>query len=257
MKKICVIGISMIALMLALAACSINSVSGTPSQAAPAPSQAAAVLTGKLVQIVDGSCLIADSASAELYTVSTKIDIWGIDNKKTDASALKAGQNVEVGYSGQIMESYPAQPYQPSYIKITGQGDDLVGFYKTVLNDLWNQDKGLNPDSGVLALDLTQVTNLTGAEKSALVYIVSNSYGLQGITGTFNELAEQGLIDKENLHFKNGMLFTVKITGATDNGFTFDVSKWRGGTGAFFFNDCKAVKNDGSWSYTPGSAAIA
>lgn len=251
MKKFYAICILMLLPVLALAACSDISVNGTQS-----PAASSAVLKGKIVQIYNGSCLIAGSGSSELYTVPTKLDVFDVNNKQADASALKTGQTVEVGYSGAIMESFPAQPGNPAYIRITGQEDDLVGFYMTVLNDLWNVDDGLNPDAGVLAFDLSQVANLTGAEKNALVYLVSNLHGLQGITGTFDELVEQGLIDNKNLFFKDGMLFAFKITDVTESSFTFDVSKWRGGTGAYFFNNCKAVKSGGSWSYTVGSTAI-
>lgn len=204
----------------------------------------------------NSTSLVADSTSAELYAVTTKLSVLDADGKLVDLSALKAGQTVEIGYSGTVMETYPAQPYKPAYIKITGQGDDLVGFYKNVLNDLWKEDSGLNPNSGMLAFDLSQATNLTEAEKAALVYVVSNAYGLQGIAGTFDELVQKGLIDKEKLIFENGMLFTIKITDASENSFMFDASKWRSGTGAYLFNNCKAVKNNGGWSYTTGSAAI-
>ncbi|MEI6100744.1 MAG: hypothetical protein WCP73_02795 [Eubacteriales bacterium] len=132
----------------------------------------------------------------------------------------------------------------------------LVALYTTVLSDLWNTDDGLNPHAGVLAFDLSQVTNLTDDEKSALVNSVSSSHGLKGITGTFDELAEQGLIDEKNLSFKDGMLFRFMIKDVTESSFTFDVSKWRSGTGAYFFNNCKAVKSGVVWSYIPGSAAI-
>lgn len=250
MKKLitCVL---IILLVLALAACSEISSPGTQT-----PSGSAAVLEGKIVQVLDGSILLAGSGSSELYTVPTNIDILGTDNKPFKVSALKPGQFIEVGYSGSILESYPAQPHQPSYIRITGQGDDLVGFYQTVLNDLWNVDDGLNPKDGVLAFDLSQAANLTESEKNALVYLESAFRGLDGVAGTFEELSAQGYIDKQNLLFENGMLFELKLTGEAENGFTFDASKWRSGTGAYFFLNCKAVKNGGVWSYTVGSEAI-
>lgn len=137
-----------------------------------------------------------------------------------------------------------------------GQGEALVGFYQTILDDLWNVDEGLNSGINVLALDLAQVSNLTEAEKDELVNMVSQSHGVEGIRGTFDELSEQGYIDKENLYFETGMLITIETTDVTEDSFTFDVTKWRSGTGAYFFIDCKAVKNGNGWSYTVGSEAI-
>lgn len=137
-----------------------------------------------------------------------------------------------------------------------GQGKELVGFYQMVLDDLWKVDEGLNSDINVLAFDLSQVSNLTETEKDELVKIVSKSHGMEGIRGTFDELAEQGYIDKENLYFETGMLITIEVTDVTEDGFTFDVTKWRSGDGAYFFIDCNAVKTVNGWSYTVGSEAI-
>ena len=218
--------------------------------------KAEAVLKGKIVELNDKALLLAGTGASDLYSLSNTLAIYDTDNKVTDISALKAGQNVEIGYSGVIMESYPAQPGSPVYVKIIEQGDDMVGFYQTVLNDLWNVDKGLNSDISTLAFDLSKVTNLSDSEKSALVYVVGNSHSLHGIKGTFDELTEQGYIDKEKLYFKNGILFTIELSDVTENSFTFDVKKWRSGDGAYYFIDCKAVRSDTGWSYTIGSEAI-
>ncbi len=228
----------------------------TGKSAGSAPPKADAVLKGKIIQIDNKSLLLAGTGASDLFTISSALAVYDIDKKPADSSALKAGQNVEIGYSGAVMESYPAQPGNPVYIRITGQGDDLVGFYQTVLKDLWNVDKGLNSDISILAFDLSKVTNLDDAEKSALAYVMGGSYGLQGIKGTFDELNEQGYIDKDKLYFKNGILFKVEVSDVTDDGFTFKAEKWRSGDGAYYFLDCKAVRNDSGWSYTIGSQAI-
>lgn len=235
---------------------STNEPGNTKEPAGAQLPKAEAVLKGKIIQINDKSLLLAGTGASDLYTVSSAPAIYDIDNKPADSSALKAGQNVEIGYSGAIMESYPAQLGNPVYIRITGQGDDLVGFYQTVLNDLWNVDKGLNSDINIIAFDLSKVTNLNEAEKSALVYAVSGSYGLQGIKGTFDELREQGYIGKDKLYFENGILFKLELTDVTEDSFTFKAEKWRSGDGAYYFLDCKAVKSDAGWSYTIGHEAI-
>jgi hypothetical protein len=154
------------------------------------------------------------------------------------------------------MESYPAQLGTPIYIKIIEQGDDLIGFYQGVFNDLWKVDDALNADVNLLAFDLSKVTNLTDSEKSALVYLLSTAHGLEGITGTFDELSEQGYIDRENLYFERGILFDFELSDITDKSFTFDASKWRSGTGAYYFHNCKAIQTDKGWSYTVGSEMI-
>lgn len=221
-----------------------------------AESPAGAVLAGKIVQLYDNSCLIAGSGASDLYMVSSKLDLYDQSGHAVDAPALRRGMNVEVRYSGTVMATYPAQLGAPASLKITGQDDDLVGFYQGVLDRLWDTDEGLNTDAGVLAFDLSKVTNLTDAEKSALVYVVSNSHRLQGITGTFDELCRQGYIDRQQLYFKSGVLFTIRLTDVTENSFTFDAKKWRSGDGAYMFLGCKAVKGAAGWSYTAGGCAV-
>lgn len=279
MRRLSVIVLSL-SLILALTACTgVNSAgdpganeisangpqtsghTGTAGTAAREPAgaqlpKAEAVLKGKIMQLNTKSLLFAGTGASDLYTVSSIPGIYDIDNKSADPSALKAGQNVEIGYSGAILESYPAQLGAPVYIRVTGQGDDMVGFYRTVLDDLWNIDPGLNSDINILAFDLSKVTNLSDAEKSALVYMVSNSHGLQGIAGTYDELSEQGYIDKASMSFETGLLFELELKDTTEDSFEFDVKKWRSGDGAYYFLDCKAVRNDNGWSYTVGSQAI-
>lgn len=243
--------IVILAFICSLAACSNKQ----PAADAQMP-KADAVLTAKIVQMYDSQFLLAGTGAADLYMLASVLDIYDEDNQITNADALKPGQTVEVGYSGMVMESYPAQLGTPVYIKIIEKGEDIVGFYEKILNDLWKVDEGLNSDISLLAFDLSQVTNLTNAEKSALVYIVSGAHSLEGITGTFDELSEQGYIDKENLYFENGLLFNFKVTNVTKDSFSFDVTKWRSGLGAYTFHECKAVKTDNGWSYTIGSEMI-
>jgi hypothetical protein len=244
-------------LILSLGACSGKS-SASPS-AEPSGSdlpKAEAVLSGKIMEMLDGTFLLAGTGAADLYMISSKTDIFDMDGKTTDVSSLKAGMTVEIGFSGAVLESYPAQLGSLSYIKITGQEDDMVGFYQEILSDLWSIDEGLNSDISVLAFDLSQVTNLSDSEKSALVYLVSGEHNAAGVTGTFDELCGQGYIDKEKLFFKTGLLFEFELSDVTEDSFTFNVSKWRSGDGAYFFHDCKAQKTSDGWSYTIGSEMI-
>lgn len=145
----------------------------------------------------------------------------------------------------------------PSDIELPEEkGNALIELYFTVIKDLYNTDPGLNDGINLLAFDLTGVTNLTDEEKNALVYLVGREFGLQTTTGTFDELCEDGTIDKENMVFENGILFEIDSKEPDGNTFEFDASKWRSGLGAYFFVDCTAEKDGGTWSYTVGVQAI-
>jgi hypothetical protein len=217
--------------------------------------KADASIEGKIVDLTETGFLFT-SDSAGLIMVGTAHQVYDEDNQAVEASALKNGQRIEIGFSGAIMESYPGQLAGIEYIKIVRQNDDLVGFYQTVIDDLWQTDEGLNADIDYIALDLSQITNLSEEEKQALVYLTSGQYGLIGLTGTYDELVEQGYIDGENLYFEKGVLFTFDIESISEDKMKFDVTKWRSGLGAYFFLDCEAKKTKEGWTYTVGNEAI-
>lgn len=130
----------------------------------------------------------------------------------------------------------------------------LVDFFVTVLEDLWETDPGLNTDAEILAFDLTEAALLTQEEKTALVERFAAAHDAEGRLATFDELVEDGLI--EDLYFENGLLFTLKITDSSAKKFSFDLTKWRSGLGAYFFSDCRAKYSLGAWSYTIGAEMI-
>ena len=143
--------------------------------------------------------------------------------------------------------------------------EDVCALYLEVLEDLWNVDSGLNSEISQIGIDLSELSHLTEEEKDTVMSEFASKHNLPYIAGTFEELCEQGLIDKENLYWKDGLFFSIKTNEdaikADSEGLeytSFDAQKWRGGLGAYFFGQCTAQKNeDGTWSYTVGQEAIA
>lgn len=239
-------GIMIILLIMILAGCS--KVEGELPKAD-------ALIEGKIVNLDDNGFLFATDSSG-LIMVGTEHQIYDENSQSVDGPVLKNGQWIEIGFSGLIMESYPAQLGDIEYIKIVEQRDDMVGIYQTVIDDLWKTDEGLNADVIYIALDLSQITNMSEVEKQALVYMVSGDYGLTGLSGTYSELVEQGYIDGKNLYFEDGVLITFDIQSSNENSMKFDVTKWRSGLGAYFYIDCEAKRTQDGWIYTVGSEAI-
>lgn len=247
----------LLAAVLGLGACSFDD-NETPYSEPPSDT---AILSAKIIAVEGASLLLAnmavDAGEADIYTLDAG-DIPVIkDNQLADVAALRPGMLADIAYDGTIMESFPLQLGGVSGIYIRGQGEDIAGLYYTVVNDLYEADPGLNSDIEVMAFDLSGVANLIEAEKTALVYHLGNDYAILAIQGTFDELAEQGYIDKENLFFPTGILFIIEDTPRDgDHSFTFDAQKWRSGLGAYFFWDCIASKSNGAWTYRVGSEAI-
>lgn len=133
--------------------------------------------------------------------------------------------------------------------------EGICELYLEVLENLWNVDSGLNNEISQIGIDLSELSNLTHVEKDYIISKFASRHNLPYIEGTFEELCEQGYIDKENLIWEDGLFFSIKTN---EDGSTFDAQKWRSGLGAYIFGQCKAHKNaDGKWTYTIGQEMIA
>ena len=133
--------------------------------------------------------------------------------------------------------------------------EGICELYLEVLEDLWNVFPELNNEVLQIDIDLSELSNLTQEEKDYIMSKFASKHNLPYVVGTFEELCEQGFIDKENLVWKDGLFFPIKTDKET---LTFDAQKWRSGSGAYFFGQCTAQKNaDGKWSYTTGLEAVA
>ncbi len=216
---------------------------------------AAATVTGLVAHVTGSSFLLAGETAGDLWFVSTDVPVFGADETPSEA-AVAVGQIVEVGYSGGIMETYPAQLGGPTYVKQTGEVRDTFLLYRQVFDDLWETDPALNSEITYIAFDLQGAANLNDGEKAALIYRIGCDYGKEILTGTWRELCDQGYIDEENLYFENGILFTFSVSEDNGNKFTFDAEKWRSGLGAYFFTDCTAERTGSGWTYEVGAHAI-
>ena len=148
--------------------------------------------------------------------------------------------------------------------------EDVCALYLEVLEDLWNVDPGLNSEISQIGIDLSKLSHLTETEKETVMREFASKHNLPYIVGTFEELCEQGFIDKENLYWKDGLFFSIKTNEDAEWNLpnikegdsvpeltSFDAQKWRSGLGAYFFDRCTAQKNaDEKWSYTVGQEAI-
>ena len=128
----------------------------------------------------------------------------------------------------------------------------------------------MNSGISQIGIDLSERSHLTEMEKETVMHEFASKHNLPFIARTWEELCEQGYIDKDNLYWEDGLFFSIKTNEDAEwklpyikNGESvpkitfFDAQKWRSGLGAYFFDQCTAQKNaDGKWSYTLGRAAI-
>ena len=242
-----------------------------------------------LCRIVDGAeegnLLLADAVEDGMYrgsgvyrlAVDEKTLVY-LDGEVADAGVLEDGMLVEVFTDGYMLETFPAQFGNVRYLAAYSQGSakspggtyyDLCGFYLKVLDDLWNEDAGLNEDITLAGLDLSNAPgNLTVGEKLALAWRFGELHGVWVVEGTMEEIREEGYlteVDNGLYEWKDGCLFVIEADEWAEGEtyslavLKFNAHKWRSPLGAYGFSGCTAVwPQMGTWSeYNVGAKFIA
>lgn len=172
------------------------------------------------------------------------------DGEAITKEELVTGDILVITYNGVIAESYPAQITATKVEKV--DHNYLIDGYLALIDDIYKEDKGLNNDITKLAVDTSEWINLTDIEKDLVLTKVKEAYGLEVIEGTYEELAEQKLIDKEKLIFSDGILIKISAITYDENKEVIKCasSKWRSGDGAVGAGDVTAVLKNGLWEIT-------
>jgi hypothetical protein len=201
--------------------------------------------------------LITPDLESNEYRSSDKMSVSLVDTVITDKDGekiaredLKAGDIIEITYNGMILESYPAQ-ISASSIKVVDH-NLLIDGYLAVMDDLYQEDEALNSEIEMIALDTTEWVDLTDIEKEIIFTKMKETYGMDIIEATYEELAEEGLIDKESLFFPNGIHITISNVkyNANKNKITCSTKKWRSGLGAIGAEDVTAKFDGTEWIIT-------
>lgn len=222
-----------------------------------------------LCRIVDGAdegnLLLAaqESSGDSLFRLAVGKDTYiTIDNREASAGELQNGMLVSVVFGGDVMESYPAMFGGVVAVNAVTAGlDDRCGLALQVLEDLWAEDDGLNGGAEYFGFDIDEALVPQKAEREAIAWHFAELHGAEPLLGSWQQLADEGYIDADNLYWENGLHFSLTASeGKTQKGdkLWFSAGKWRSGLGAIYFTDCTAVRDEsGSWTYEPGGFAIA
>ncbi|WP_455618669.1 hypothetical protein [Eisenbergiella sp.] len=177
------------------------------------------------------------------------------DGETIELSALVPGLVVELTWNGAVEESYPAQ-FSYSALKLTGEsGNPEFLLYLQLLQDLAKTDPGLNEGITESYFDFTSVASLSEGEKEGLAYLGGTYFGGFGSQSTQEELATQGILDREK-GIENGILVTIEELSNQNGKVTCNAEKYRSGTGAYYFHDVTAEYKDGEWKYEIGAEMI-
>lgn len=224
------------------------------------------VMICRVIDNENGMLLLAekDKDAGSVYRVGTDGGgLTGADGQEIPTDEIKKGSMLEIAFDGGIKETFPARIGNIRQIRLLeDEFDDLCSLYLDVLEDIWDADGALNGDIVMAGMDLSS-TSLSSSERAAVAWRFGELHGVEVIEGSFEELAEWGYINKEELYWKDGCLFSITEKGMEEkNGrrtVTFDAEKWRSGLGAYYFLDCSCTQDEnGSFSeYEKGAEAIA
>lgn len=203
----------------------------------------------------NGTYLIASDGTEGLLDVHVSETNLIENGSSITDDAIVPGMTVEVTFNGMVLESYPGQIYA-SKIEVISREDDLVSLYMDILKQIYENDEGLNGDITMIAVDLSKADNLSKGEKDAILYQAWLLFGMEVIPGTYEELKEQGYLSSDGLYFPEGILLKIETLEVGTDNFQFAASKWRSGTGAIFFMDCRAEKKEGKYTFELGGFAI-
>lgn len=184
------------------------------------------------------------------------LEITDETGKEMEKEELCGGMLVQVVYDGAIMESYPGRFSSPKQLSVIKQEDDIVGFYRQVIRDIYETDQVLNHGM-YIAFDLSKVNYLSDAQKDALVYLAAIEFQKESLLGTVESLTEEGYIDGDNYVFEDGVLIKIEEQRGNKKGkFLFDILKWKSGKGAVLWKDCKASLDGEEYSYEIGDRGV-
>ena len=232
---------------------------------APACENTAAVPCRIVDGADEGTLLLAaqDSKWDRLFRLTVGEDTYiTIDNKEAAAGELRDGMLVSVVFGGDVMESYPALFGGVIAVNAVTAGlDDRCGLALQVLDDLWAEDTGLNSGAVCFGFDIDEALIPQQAEREAVAWRFAELHGAEPLLGTWQQLADEGYIDADDLYWEDGIFFSITAAegkAQKDDRLYFNAEKWRSGLGAFFYVDCTARRDKaGSWTYEPGGFAVA
>ncbi len=242
---------------------------GPGSAAGSGPDEPSGGETGGLLcRIVDGAAegellLAAQRGEGDaLYRLTVGDTAVLLDGQPADAGQLRDGMLLTVEYTGSVLETYPAMLEGVTALRaVTAGQNDRCGLVLQAFEDLWAEDSGLNGDIAYMGFEIGETLVPEASEREGIAWRFAELHGAQPLTGSWQQLADEGYIDAENLYWEDGLFFSFTPTENKDqkeDQLFFTAQKWRSGLGALFFVDCTARRDaSGGWQYEAGGFAIA
>ena len=206
---------------------------------------------------------IVDRRDNSYFIVGLDDNLQGLVNVHIEdtyiPNLVTVGDIISFDFNGMVAESYPAQISNISNIQLVEEKGDTIGVYREALVELRGIDSGLDKNATEIALDLTEVNNLSSVEKEALTYLFACDIEKfdSVYQSSMSELKESGKIEDNEgfLSFPEGVVYRISNVEEPD-GFTFHIEKWVSSLGAYGFSNCKATFKNNSYTWEKGDEWI-
>ncbi len=244
MKRKTIVSLCVLLLALSvLSGCTVGKATGKDDS--PSGKTSAAELTAYVVENNNGSLLVTGEEG--LLFVSTDTATVEKDGKTISNTDLESGMTVKIGYSGNILETYPGRINDAETVLVVSQQADKVSLYTQALKYIFD-DSEENKNKKTIAIDLTGISSLDESKKSAIEYLLKNyvfSFGEKNvIRSSYDELMAQGRItDDYNFDDGDGVIISLK----ENENDSFAISWWIGGLCASGCDNCTAKFSGGEW----------
>ncbi len=195
------------------------------------------------IQEIDGKILILADKDGGLYQMDTE----GVDIQEE----LQPGMAVDIVYSGILMRNIPATLPQVESVTVVNDREDPYGFYRTVLQTIWDTKPELNEGIELVALDLSDAENINEDQKYVLEYVMRGIAQCDVRLASDDQLEREGILDDERDQFSGvkGMLISIDDEKRRENQILFDAEKWISDRAEAEWDDQTARYENGTWVF--------
>lgn len=203
------------------------------------------------IQEIDGKIVVLADAQGGLYQLDTEeAGIKNVQGASVPVEKLQVGQAVDVVFNGITMRNHPATIPMVTSFTIVEDRKDPYGAYREILKSVWEANPEMNTGIELVALDLTDVKNLTTDQWGIISYYMRQLCQCEVRLATEEELEEEGIIDRESEKFVdgNGMLIVLDDQKERDNTISFEAEKWLSDRQEVEFDYGTARYENGTWT---------
>lgn len=241
--------------VLLLAGCGRTGESFSSSPQEPeASSPPEASIDCRILYRMEDSLLMVPEEGGELISLSPRnLALEDQQGQALEPDQLRPGMRVQIDFDGSVLEIYPCLLSGATALRVTGEFLSLVPFYLDRLDELYQEDEALNSGIEKIALDLSELENISEWEKEALRYLAECRWGKETFFSSFQELCDQGEIDRDRLYYEKGIILSLSAPGEAQDDFALSGGKWRSGLGAIGYHDAKVQWKEGEWTFQAGN----